>query len=54
MKIAAVAIAGIIISELAWAYYTSTVLTITQSLELMLLTAIVVMCAVIGWGVDVK
>lgn len=53
-KIATTVLVGIILSELAWAFYTYTVLTIGQSLELMVLTAFAVVCGILGWGLEME
>lgn len=53
MKLATVLLTSIAGSEIAWHWYTVTVMSIQDSLQIAAIAAIAVLCAVIGWGTEV-
>lgn len=53
MKLASAILTAIGGSEIAWYWYSASVLTISQSLAVIAIFAFAVLFAVIGWGTEV-
>lgn len=52
MKLAAALLTGMGSSEIAWHWYSVTVMSIGTSLQLIVVFTIAIACAVIGWGLE--
>ena len=53
MKLCTAVLLGVLGSEIAWHWYTHTVLGLAQLFPLVFTAVLAVICAAIGWGTEV-